>query len=114
MWFLARESVYLINMNADRDYMVKQCATCLDYQQMQLQGKALHFEILCRPWKVIDADVFMINSKTLLCIVDYHSEKVNSLSADNLVQMTKLIFVPKENCVRHGCKLYIQYIQRFL
>ena len=37
-----------------------------------------------------------INSKNLLCIVDCCSkfpivEKVNSLSADNLVQMTKLI-----------------------
>ena len=40
----------------------------------------------------------MINGKTLLCIVDYHSKfpimkKVNSLLADDLLQMTKLIFV---------------------
>ena len=39
----------------------------------------------------------MINGKTLLHIVDYHSKfpivkKVNSLSGDDLVWMTKLIF----------------------
>ena len=50
------------------------------------------------------ADAFMINGKTLTCIVDYHSKfpvvkKVNSLLVDYLIQMTKLIFaecgVPK-------------------
>ena len=39
---------------------------------------------------------FMVNGKIALCVVDYHStfpivKKVNSVSADNLVQMTKLI-----------------------
>ena len=39
----------------------------------------------------------MINGKTLLCIVDHHSKfpivkKVNRLLADDLVQMTKLVF----------------------
>ena len=64
---------------------------------MQPQERALHNEILCRPWEVVGADVFMINGNTLLCIVDYHSKfpimkKVNSLSPDNLVQTAKLIF----------------------
>ena len=49
-------------------------------------------------FKVVGADVFMINGKTLLWIVDYHSKfpivkQVNSLSADDVVQMTKLICV---------------------
>ena len=40
--------------------------------------------------------MFMINGKTLLYVVDYHSKfpivkKVNDLSADSLVQMAKLI-----------------------
>ena len=39
----------------------------------------------------------MIKDKTFLCIVDYHNKfpivkKLNSLSADDLVQLTKLIF----------------------
>ena len=46
---------------------------------------------------VVGTDIFMLNGKTLSSIVDYHSKfpivkKVNSLSADDLVQTTKLIF----------------------
>ena len=77
--------------------MVKQYTAYLAYQQTQPQEKALHYEIPCRPWEVVGADVFMTNCKTLLCIVDYHSKfpivkKVNSLSADDVVHTTKLIF----------------------
>ena len=43
----------------------------------------------------------MSNNKTLLCIVDYHSKfsilkKVTSLSADDLAQITKLMFAEYE------------------
>ena len=103
-------------MNADIEHVVNQCAMCLGYQQMQPQEKALHYEIPARPWKEVGTDVFMIASRTLLCIGDYHSKfpmvkKVNSLSADDLVQTTKLIFcriwAPKETCFRNGYKLHI-------
>ena len=94
---LPRESVYYINMNANIECTVKQYTMCLEYQQTQPKEKALHFEIPCRQWEVVGAHIFMIYGKTLLCIVDYYSKfpivkKVNSLSADNLVQMAKLIF----------------------
>ena len=84
-------------MIADIECMVKQCAICLEYQQTQFQEKVLHYKIPCRSWEVVGEDVFAINNKTVLCIVDYDSKftivkKVNSLSADNLVQMTKMIF----------------------
>ena len=53
----------------------------------------------------------MIYGKTLLCIVDYHSKFLivkKSLSADELVQMTKLIFAeygfPKINTVQQANK----------
>ena len=58
---------------------------------MQVQERTLYYEIPCRPWKIIGADVLMINGKNLLCIVDNHSKfaivkKVNSLSVDYLLQ----------------------------
>ena len=69
----------------------------LGVQANAAQERALHYEIPCRPWEVVGADVFMINSETLLCIVDYQSKfptvkKVNSLSVGDLMQMAKLIF----------------------
>ena len=59
----------------------------------------------CRPLKVVGADIFMINGKTVLCIVDHHNKcpivkNINKLSADNLMQMAKLILaeyrIPKK------------------
>ena len=74
MLLLLRESVYWISMNANIQCMVKQCTMCLEYQQTQLQEKALHHEIPCRSWEVDDADIFMINGRILLYTVDYHSK----------------------------------------
>ena len=84
--------------------------------------KGLHYEILCRPWEVVGADVFMINNKTLLCIVDYHSKfpivkKVKALSADDLVQTTKLIFaeygLPKKIVSDAGAKFTSEIFKDF-
>ena len=91
-----RDSEFWVSINVDIECTVKQCATCLKYQKTQPQERALHYKIPCRPCEVVSADVFMINGKTILCIVDHHSKfpkvkKVNSLSADDLMQMAKLI-----------------------
>ena len=50
-------------MNAAIECVVKQCITCLEYQQMQPEGNVLHYEIPSRPWKVVGTDVFVINNK---------------------------------------------------
>ena len=98
-------------MNADTEFTIKLCATSLEYQQ----ERALHYEIPCRPWEVVGVDVFLINKKSLLCILDYHNKftlvkKVNNLSADNLVQTAKLIFaeyrLSQMICFRCGYKLH--------
>ena len=36
----------------------------------QPQERALHYQVQCKPWEVVGADIFMVNNKTLLCIVD--------------------------------------------
>ena len=65
MQLLGRESVYWITMNTDIEVTVNQCDKCLEYQQMQPQERALHFEIPCKPWEVVGVDVFMTDGKTL-------------------------------------------------
>ena len=67
-WLPARESVYWINMNADTEHAVKQCAMSFKYMQIQPKEKALHYEIPCTPWEVVGPDVFMINSKLFLVL----------------------------------------------
>ena len=82
---------------------------------MQLQENV--YKIPCRPREVVNTDVFIINNKTLLWIVDYHSKlpivkTVNSLSADILLQMNKLIFaeygLPKKIIPDAGKNLHLR------
>ena len=70
---------------------------CLEHQCAQPHEKAVHYKIPCGPWGVTHEDVFTVGSKNSICIVDNHSKflvvkKVYTLSADDLVQTTKLIF----------------------
>ena len=51
-----------------------------------------------KAWEVIGADMFTLNNKHYLCIMDYNSKfpiikKTEDLSAENLILMCKVIFV---------------------
>ena len=39
---------------------VKQCATWWEYKQMQLNEKAIPYEVPCKPWKVVVVDIFLL------------------------------------------------------
>ena len=71
---LTHESVYWVDINADIEKHIKNCATCLEFQQTQPKERIIHHEIALRPWEVFGADVFHFNNKNYLCIVDYHSK----------------------------------------
>ena len=60
---LLHESVYLVNMNFDIAYTVKQCSTCLGDQNIQLQEKTTPYEVPAKLWEVVGTDIFMIYSK---------------------------------------------------
>ena len=55
----------------------------LDYQQNQSHEKTIPYDLLCKPWEVVD--IYAI------CIVDYYSKlpimkKADGMSADNLIR----------------------------
>ena len=57
----------------------------------------IHYDIPARPWEVIGTDMFTLNNKHYLCIIDYHSKfpiikKTAHLSAYSLILMCKVIF----------------------
>ena len=90
-----KELVYGINMNTDIEQTVKQSALYLEYQCTELHEIALHYDIPFKPWELVCADILMVNSKTLLSIVDYYSKlqgvnRLACLSADDLVHTPKL------------------------
>ena len=58
--------------------------------------ESIPIEIPCILQEVVGTDVFIVNNKILMCIVDYYSKfpkvkMVDSLAADDLVQMAKMI-----------------------
>ena len=69
----------------------------LVFQQTQPKEKTIHHDIPLRPWEVLGVDVFQLNNKNYLCVVDYHSKvlvikKMEGLSAESLIATVKLIF----------------------
>ena len=56
----------------------------------QPQKSLLPYILPWRPWKVVSANIFMINNKMLLCIIEFYST-VGSLAVKDLVQLTKMI-----------------------
>ena len=94
---LAQESVYWHSINTDIEEFIKQCPTCLEFQQTQPKEQITHHDIPLRPWEVIGADVFQFNNKNYICLVDYHSKfsvikRIEGLLADNLIDVLKIIF----------------------
>ena len=102
---LVYTSIYWANMNDSIENFIKKCTTCLTFQQMQPKNKIIHHDIPIRLWDVIGADMFTLDNKQYLCILDYHSKfpvikKTEDLSPNNLVLTCKIIFaeyrVPKK------------------
>ena len=94
---LASELVYWVNINNDIERHIKNCTTCLTFHQTQLKDKIMHHDILAKLWEVIGTDMFTLNNKHYLCIVDYHCKfpiikKTEHLLADSFILMCKVIF----------------------
>lgn len=102
---LARESVFWRNINKDIEQMTKQCEVCQKYQPEQSQEPTLHHSIPPTPWWKLGTDMFHINNKNYLIIVDYFSKypivsELGTLSSKRVVDTLKTTFalfgVPKE------------------
>ena len=77
------KSVYWIGLSADiKNYI--NCSTCLDFQQTQTKEKLIHHDIPGKPWEVIGVDMFTLNNKHYLCIVDYHNNFLIVKTAENM------------------------------
>ena len=65
---------------------------------MQPKEKIIHHDIPLRPWEVLGVDIFHLNNKNYLCIIDYHSKfpvikRMQGLPAESLIATIKFIFV---------------------
>ena len=97
MRLLARKCVYWHSINKDIEKYIKQCMTCLEFQQMQPKKNIIHHEVPFRLWEAVGADVFHFNNISYLCVIDYNSKfpiiwKLQGLSAEHLINAVSAIF----------------------
>ena len=92
--WLARESVFWININKDIENLVARCTTCQKYQPSQSQEPTLHHNIPPTPWWKLGSDLYHINNRDFLIIIDYFSKypvvvELNTLSSRTVVKAFK-------------------------
>ena len=71
--------------------------TYLNFQQTQPKEKLINHDITGKSWEVIGVDMFTLNNKDYLCIVDYHSKfpivkKAEDMLANSLILACIVIF----------------------
>ena len=71
---LAYGYIHWINMNVDIEEAIKSCPMFLHYQATKPKEKVMSHKIPRRLWESVRSDIFTINSKYYLYIVDYHSK----------------------------------------
>ena len=74
MKLLAHKCVYWHSINADIEKYIKQCPTCLEFQQIQPMEKIIHHKVPLKPWEAVGADIFHFSNINYLCVVDYNSK----------------------------------------
>ena len=70
----ARAVVYWPGMSTAIERMISKCSVCIKYQRENQKEPLLPREVPQRPWQKLGADIFELNSKSYLLVVDYYSK----------------------------------------
>lgn len=98
---LARDTLYWPSMNSQIDDMISKCSTCLSRQNQPPREPMMIHPIPSRPWSKVSSDLFELNGRHFLVLVDYYSnfievENLQSLTSKSIIQHMKRIIA------RHG------------
>ena len=61
------------DINTDIKKMVSQCSHSLDQRARQCPEPVIPHEVLTQPWSKVGSDLFQLDNKEYVLIVDYHS-----------------------------------------
>lgn len=97
----ARTAVYWPRINADIEKMVSTCDTCIKHQAKQPKEPLTLTDIPDEPWQKVGTDIFHLEGKNYLLVIDYLSNYpemalLSNMSATCVVTHMKSIFA------RHG------------
>ena len=95
----AKSTVFWPGMNKAIQQLVQQCEICQKFQPSQPKEPLIPVaaDVPNIPWHTITTDLFYLNGKEYLIIVDYHSkypivEKLTNASSDNVAKVTSKVF----------------------
>ena len=97
----ARDVLFWPGMNSQIQDVVSNCSICNRYQRKNTKEPLLSHETPQRPWSRVGADMFELNGKSYLTLVDYYSEFIEV----NLIHETtskQVITYCKSQFARHG------------
>ena len=88
---------YWIGMNTNIENHIKNIVHMLIFNKLKQRKKLIHHDIPGKPWEGIGVDIFTLNNKNYLCIVDYHGKfpivkQAEDIYADSLILACKVIF----------------------
>jgi len=97
----ARECMYWPGMTAELKEYISQCETCSKYEVRQQRQSLMSHEITDRPWEKVGTDLYNIDGKEYLIVVDYFS---NCWEIDHLHDTKASTVIKMMTChfARHG------------
>jgi len=97
----ARECMYWPGMTAELKEHIAQCETCSKHEVKQQKETLMSHEVAERPWEKIGTDLYTIDGKEYLIVMDYFS---NFWEIDNLLDTKASNVIKKLKChfARHG------------
>ena len=97
----ARQVVFWPQMNQDIDNIVSNCEICQKYQHKELKEPLKPYPVATRPWQVVGTDLFEVDKKDYVVLVDAYSSypELGSISIKSIATVTKAM---KSVFARHG------------
>lgn len=122
----ARQVMFWPHMSRDIELYVKRCKVCQEYSNAPTKEPMLPIEIPKLPWFKVGSDIFELNKKYYLIIVDYYSNyvevsKLNNITTETVIEKTKEVFsrhgIPKifisDNATQYTSRKFKQFAQEW-
>lgn len=98
---LARDLVYWPGMNGEMKDLISSCDACNTFSNQQAKEPLMSHPVPDLPWQKLGADLFELNGKSYLILVDYYSKfmEVDELQTTHASSVVKCC---KHQFARHG------------
>lgn len=101
----AQDSVWWPGISIDIGNMVKRCPNCIQ-EHINLKEPLMPSKLPTRPWKKICLDLFKINNRWYVALIDYYSKFIEMDELHSLKTSAVILFL-KQNFARHGIPEFV-------